>query len=169
MFGVMFTNKATENISCSFKDVNQLITSGSLVNLKTLSAIGNFDENLFIDEVDFEFCLRAVTKGYRIIQFTHIFLHHQLGVITYHRSLKSNKSTPRTLHSPIRLYYLTRNFLYVKKKYGKRFKEDIHFKKKALLNRFKNNILYGKERWKVIRYIIRGYIDYKKNRMGKFE
>lgn len=168
MFGVMFTNQSTENISCSFRDINQLITSGSLVNLKTYTNIGGFDENLFIDEVDFEFCLRAITKGYLVIQFTHIFLHHQLGVVSYHRSLKNTKVTSRTLHSPIRSYYLTRNFLYIKDKYNERFKTDIDFKKKALLNRYKNNILYNKDRWKVIRFIIRGYLDYRKKRMGKF-
>jgi hypothetical protein len=33
----------------------------------------------------------------------------------------------------------------------------------------KNNLLYHEKRGKVIRYIIKGYLDYRKNKMGKLE
>lgn len=169
MFGVNFTGDKIQNTDCSFKESTLIITSGSLVNLKVFEQTGGFDEELFIDEVDFEYCLKAVSKGFKTIQFTHIFLRHQLGVVSNHRSFKSNKLTPRTLHSPVRLYYLTRNFFYLKNNYGKAFNKEIDFKKKALLNRVKNNILYNKEKWKVVTYIIRGWSDYRKKRMGKIK
>lgn len=169
MFGVDFSENKIQTSNCSFKESNLIITSGSLINLNIFEKTGGFDEDLFIDEVDFEFCLKAVSKGLRIIQFTHIYLRHQLGVISQHRSLKNNRLTLRTLHSPIRLYYLTRNFLFLRNKYGESFKTDIEFKKNALLNRLKNNILYTKERWMVIKYIFRGWKDYRKKRMGKID
>ncbi len=167
MFGISYFEKSAESDLCHALAVNHLITSGSFLNLKLFPGIGRFDEKLFIDDVDFEYCLRSVSLGYRIIRFTNIFLDHHLGEVFNHRSLKTNKLTSRTLHTPVRLYYMTRNFLYVQSKYGTAFKEDIAFKRKALLNRFKNNILYNKKRFAVIEYIIKGFWDYRNNKIGK--
>ena len=167
MFGISYYEKSTETNVCNALSVNHLITSGSFLNLKLLPVIGGFDEKLFIDDVDFEYCLRSVSLGFKIIRFTNIFLDHQLGKVYDHRSLKTNKLTSRTLHTPVRLYYMTRNFLYVQSKYRTAFKEDIIYKRKALLNRFKNNILYNKKRFTVIKYIIKGVSDYRNSKMGK--
>lgn len=167
MFGISYYEKSTETNACNALAVNHLITSGSLLNLKLFPGIGGFDEKLFIDDVDFEYCLRSVSLGFGIIRFTNIFLDHHLGEVFDHRSLKNNKLTSRTLHTPVRLYYMTRNFLFVQSKYRSAFNEDIIYKRKALLNRFKNNILYNKKRFAVIKYIIKGVWDYRNHKMGK--
>lgn len=169
MFGISFLEQLAEPISCNAVPVHDLITSGSLVNLSLIKTIGYFDENLFIDEVDFEYCLRSVHLGFRIIQFTNIFLNHNLGSISYHRSFKTSKISSRTLHNPVRLYYMTRNFLYVQSKYRNVFNWDIDIKRKSLLNRFKNNILYNKQRFSVIKNILKGLSDYRNNRMGQLQ
>lgn len=169
MFGVSFLEQLAEPTSCNAVSVHDLITSGSLVNLSLIKTIGYFDENLFIDEVDFEYCLRSVHKGFRIIQFTNIFLNHNLGNISYHRSYKTNQLSSRTLHSPVRLYYMTRNFLYVQSKYRNFFTRDFDIKRKSLLNRFKNNILYNKQRFSVIKNILKGFRDYRNNQMGRLQ
>jgi rhamnosyltransferase len=168
MFGIEFEKRnQTTNIGCGGMDIDYLITSGSVVNLTLFDEIGGFDEALFIDEVDLEYCYRAKTKGYKIIKFTHIFLQHSLGKISYFRSLKSGKLTPRTLHSPLRVYYMLRNYLYVAKLYPNQFNESAVIRKKALKNRIKNNLLYGKGRFRLIKYIISAYFDYKHKKMGK--
>lgn len=167
MFGIRyFGEKKSKNI-CEFIEINDLITSGSVINLDNFYLVGGFDENLFIDEVDFDFCLNSVTHGYKIIQFQNIFLNHNLGHLSYHRSLKTNKLTPRTLHSPLRIYYGVRNFLYVQSKFKNNFKEDMSIKRKGLMNRIKNNILYNKKRWLVIKYIFKAVLDYSNSKMGK--
>ncbi len=142
MFGTNHAEKITTGDFCNSVSVKHLITSGSMLNLKVESEIGGFDENLFIDEVDFEYCLRSVLNGFQVIQFTNIFLEHNLGETVNRRSFKNNKTNARVLHSPQRLYYITRNFLYVQSKYKKAFPDEIRERKKNFLNRIKNNILY---------------------------
>jgi len=39
--------------------------------------------------------------------------------------------------------------------------------KRGLLIRIKNNIIYNQKRFQVIKYILKGYLDFKKNKMGK--
>lgn len=167
MAGVEIIKKETEEINCGCTEVTSLITSGSVINLTLSNEIGSFDEALFIDQVDLEYCYRAILKGYKVTQFTNIFLEHSLGVSSVHRSLKNFKNTYRSLHSPVRIYYITRNYLYIRSKYTKNFREEVSKTKKDLLIRLKNNLLYGKERVAVIKYFLKGIIDFKRKKMGK--
>ncbi len=169
MFGTNHTEKITTNDRCNSVSVKHLITSGSLLNLKAESKIGGFDEKLFIDEVDFEYCLRSVLKGFQLIQFTNIFLEHNLGETVYRRSFKTTEPSSRVLHSPQRLYYMTRNFFYVEGKYKLTFPDEMRERRKILLNRIKNNLLYHKQRFRVLKYIMKGFRDYRKKRTGKFK
>lgn len=166
MFGVNYI-KNSQNYNCSYVVTDDIITSGSIVNLTIMQQIGGFDENLFIDEVDSEYCFRAITKGFDTIRFDNIFLNHSLGKISSFRSLKSFKKTPRTLHSPLRIYYMVRNYFYVYEKYKTALPSSFPHLRIALLNHIKNNFLYGKNRWSLIKYVFLGYQHYKKNKMGK--
>lgn len=167
MFGVEYDERLYSREECAWVPVNHLITSGSLVNLKLFPAMQGFDEALFIDNVDHEYCFHARVLGYDIIKFSSILLTHTLGVVSSHRSLKSFKRTPRTLHSPVRMYYTIRNYLYLKKKYAGHFAEDFREIEKSLLNRIKNNILYHQHRVQIVKNIFRGYRDFKRKKMGK--
>ena len=169
MFGINHEENVNESNVCNPVKVNHLITSGSILNLRLVNFIGGFDEKLFIDEVDFEYCLRSVAKGFDIVQFVNIFLNHNLGQTSQHLSFKTIKLTSRNLHSHIRMYYMTRNFLYVQSIYHEKFPGEIHQRKRILLNRFKNNILYNNERIKVMKNIIKGVLDFRKKRMGKIK
>lgn len=169
VFGVNFEKKIFENDFCKSKEVMHLITSGSLINLKVRESVGDFDEKLFIDEVDFEYCLRSVQKGFKIICFENIFLDHQLGTTSYYRSLRTSLKTARVLHSPTRMYYMTRNFLYIQCQYKNIFPGEVKQRKRILMNRIKNNIIYNRERFKVIKNILKGFRDVKKNKWGKLE
>ena len=97
--------------------INQLlITSGSIIPISTTDLIGKFDENLFIDGVDTEYCLRIFNMNMQTILFNEITLRHQIGS-------PIKKLTPfltieeRKIHHPRRMYYITRNFFYIRKKY----------------------------------------------------
>jgi rhamnosyltransferase len=143
------------------------ITSGSIVNLSLHQKIGKYNEDLFIDLVDAEYCYRANALHFKIILFADIILNHRIGYIQYGRSLKNFKITPRILHNPIRMYYLVRNSFYMLYKFQNLPKPARQEIKKCLFL-LKNNILYHKNRLAVIKNILRGYWDYKHNRMGKF-
>lgn len=167
MFGVEY-EKADKRSGCESETTTQLITSGSLVNLLLFPEIGGFNEQLFIDEVDSEYCFKSNQKGYQTVKLKNIFLNHSLGVVSTHRSLKSLKITSRTLHSPLRVYYMIRNYLYISREYQKEQPSSFPYRKKALLNRIKNNFLYGKDRVLLIKYLWLAYWHFKTGKMGKY-
>ncbi len=166
MFGVNYEQKIF-NADCNFSKVKVLITSGSVINLSNYKNIGGFDENLFIDFVDTDYCFKSILKGYELVQFSSIYMHHEIGTTTQHRSLKNMKLSTRSIHSSIRLYYMTRNFLYLQNKYKEQFKQEFSVHKKDLLNRIKNKLLYKSNRLQTLKMLIKAYIDYKKYKMGK--
>lgn len=168
MFGVEFLHQPQLS-TCTSEKVSELITSGSIVNLDLFKNIGKFDEKLFIDYVDHEYCYRAITKGYEIVKFSTIFLQHSVGEAVQKRSFGSLKYTQRSFHSAVRIYYMVRNYLYVKSRYNHSFPAEMKHQQKSILTRIKNKLLYSKERFKLLRLIFRAFKDYKEGRMGKIE
>lgn len=167
VFGVQFNDPSLQGSDCRQEDSLDLITSGSLVNLKLFPFIGPFDEALFIDQVDFDYSFRCRLKGYKTIRFKNIYLQHSLGKETEHISLKNFKKTKRSLHTPIRIYYMARNYLYMRSKYSKQFPEQVDHMKKDLSYRLKNNMLYNPKRLKVMQLFVAGIIDFYQKKMGK--
>lgn len=168
VFGLEYDPKFLTKNGCDASITTKVITSGSIVNLSLFEKVGGYDENLFIDLVDFEYCFKAVVKGYQIIQYRNIFLRHSLGKTSVHRSLKNLKQSVRSLHSPLRMYYMTRNFFYVRSKYKNLLKEETKANRKALLYHVKNNLLYNAKRFSVIKFILLGIFDFARNKMGSF-
>lgn len=84
--------------------VDVLISSGSLISVACLDALGGFDESLFLYYVDNEWCLRALTHGY-----------HSYGVCAARMSHRHGAGTMRILgrlvplRAPLMHYYLFRN------------------------------------------------------------
>jgi rhamnosyltransferase len=91
------------------------MTSGSLIPMRAFRECGLFDESLFIDYVDHEFCLRVRSMGFVIIEAEKGVLLHSLGAITVHRFLGKNIVT--TNHRAARRYYITRNRIWLYRKY----------------------------------------------------
>src|ERR1700693_2725851 len=73
------------------------MTSGSMIPSSAIRKLGLFDESLYIDAVDTEYCLRARRNGMMILQ-SHAVLLHSLGRTTYHRMFGIRFGT--TNHSP---------------------------------------------------------------------
>ena len=95
--------------------VRSFITSGTLFPARTLQMLGLFDEKLVIDGVDLEYAYRLRSKGGQIVQLSQGSLCHALGYPLRGRLLWWH---PVSLnYSPMRVYYIARNFLYLKKRY----------------------------------------------------
>lgn len=167
LFGVAHETNQLQAAECNAVAVKQLITSGSLLNLKNYQQIGDFDEALYIDQVDFDYCYRSVLNDFLVIRFDNIFLKHSIGKTSVHQSLKSFKQTKRSLHSPTRMYYMVRNYFYMQSRYKKQFKAELASSRKDLLVRIKNNFLYSNKRLSVLKHIALGFRDYQRKRMGK--
>ena len=147
-------------------DNEMFITSGSILNVEHAIEIGGFDENLFIDEVDNEFCLRLISKGYFTKRFGNISMNHQFGT-TRKVLTPSLKYKDRVIYSPLRNYYNTRNYFYVNSIYTHDYKQK-RDRLIMLKYRIKNSLLY-ENTLKTIYYVVRGYLDFCLNRMGKIK
>jgi len=161
-----YEEKGTEK-SPKATEETLLITSGNIINIKAWEKAGYFNELLFIDEVDHDFCLRVLLSGYKVIKVNGIYLQHSLGKNIY--VSKKGHTSRITLHSPFRIYYIVRNGLFLANKYNKSFPGVVKERRRIILITLKNNLLYNSERWKVIYYSIRGMVDFFRNSFGKFK
>lgn len=89
-------------------EISGAIASGKLINMECVDEVGLMNEPLFIDWVDYEWCWRARSKGWKIFGVFDVTLHHHLGDRVV-RAL--DKAIP--VHSPLRNYYITRNGVYL--------------------------------------------------------
>ena len=153
------------NINETTEDLN-VITSGNLLNLEIWKTLGGFEQKLFIDEVDNDYCLKANLKGFKIIRFINIPLVHELGqnkeVIFFFK-----KYTIIT-HPPIRTYYIFRNNFYIFSKYKYLFPEFVKSRKIMLLKVFIKILLFSENRIQNCRYIYSGIKDYFHGSYGSY-
>lgn len=89
-------------------EVSMLISSGSIIPVAVLREVGAMNEQLFIDYVDTEWCLRAISMGYKIYAATSTKMSHAIGdktikVFAWHLPV----------HSAFRRYYRLRNGWYL--------------------------------------------------------
>lgn len=89
-------------------EVDHLIASGCLIPVAALDALGPMNEDLFIDYVDTEWCLRAWRRGYRLYGVCDAAMRHGLGEAP-NRFL--GRYVP--VHGPQRHYYLFRNAVWL--------------------------------------------------------
>lgn len=85
-------------------EVDHLISSGCLISMEAINNVGAFEDQLFIDYVDTEWCLRARHHGYALLGVGAADMEHDLGesyLTVFNRRVPS--------HSPLRHYYLIRN------------------------------------------------------------
>jgi rhamnosyltransferase len=128
-----------------------VITSGSLISLKIWEELGGFDEKLFIDGVDRDFCTRARKQGYHILKDYNVELLHELG------NLKCRKIFGKTIyvtnHQAFRKYYMVRNVIYLDKKLGetKRYR--------YVMKHIFKTILFENEKLKKLHAIYKGICD----------
>ena len=92
---------------------DMLIASGSLIPMAALDAVGGMAEPLFIDKVDFEWCLRALAQGWVLLGTGRTRLQHQLGEQRRRVWFLRWRSLP--VHRPFRYYYMVRNSLLVRR------------------------------------------------------
>jgi rhamnosyltransferase len=87
-------------IECDF-----LISSGALIPLAVLDDVGDMLSGFFIDNVDLEWSFRVRSHGYRLYGVCAAVMQHALG----DERLRLPGGRAQVVHSPSRLYYMTRN------------------------------------------------------------
>lgn len=140
--------------------VKKIITSGNILDLNAWKLVDGFDNDLFIDEVDFDLCFKLLRKNYKLYRFKDIELNHKLGDTKKIKIFNKEFSTPN--HGYIRKYYIIRNRCIMRKRYPEYtkgyFKDTLNYIIKVILGEDKKIMK--------IKYIIKGYSDYRKNNLG---
>ena len=93
-------------------EVDILISSGSLISKVALKDIGEMNEQLFIDNIDIDWCFRAGYLGYTKFVNPNATMMHSLGDSSVDLNL-FYKKIRFAIHKPIRLYYSTRNRIWL--------------------------------------------------------
>lgn len=104
----------------SHKTVNEalrVITAGSLLLLDAWRAVGGYDERLFVDWVDFDFCANLRQHGYKIMQDNSVCLFHELGRLETAATI-AGVDVHRTNHPFWRQKDKARSWAIMRNKYG---------------------------------------------------
>lgn len=140
------------------KKVTYLITSGNMIKVDALLDIGGYDDNLFIDSVDFDISLRLVDAGYKLVKVYNALAIHKIGEYAGERKLFGLRFQYRT-HTAERFYYMYKNHRYVIKKYWK--KHILFCIKKEIMSYMEilRVILFDDYRTEKIKMIRKGICD----------
>lgn len=141
-------------------------TSGAFMSLTAYRRVGGFEEALFIDGVDFEFCLRMREAGYRIYRLDDVVLDHRLGNSVPYRMFGRHLFYV-THHDYKRRYYMTRNALRINARYGATcplVRYNLLVASKSVIK----ILLFEKDKYRKFRSMWRGYKDYRRGIYGKY-
>jgi rhamnosyltransferase len=138
----------------SWREATHVITSGSLISRRAFHLAGYYNEGLFIDYVDIEYCLRLRSLGYQVIEVHSTELLHHMGRLE-ERLFLGEKVHP-THHPPIRRYYQFRNALLLHRQYRESQRPWCRKNRIILMKILILILLYEKQRLRSLFQIIRG-------------
>ena len=151
----------------AYEYVDADITSGNLLRAEVFDKVGFFDDSLFIDLVDTDFCMRLNEENIKMIKVRDAILYHSLGESQSVKSIFGKFNTSN--HSALRRYYMTRNRFYTWEKYKDLNSFTLNRDKKLFKKEFVKIILGEKDKVNKIKMVFRGYKDYKKGIRGKLK
>lgn len=141
-----------------------VMTSGNIISLKAYQEIGGFKDWMFIDAVDFEYCLNLRDHKYDIWRLTYIELKHNLGNVVFKDIGKKHMYSLN--HSAMRRYYIVRNRHYFYDMYHERWPDFCNAEKGRTSREAAKILLCEKQKFKKLFAMLRGYIDYKRGVKG---
>ncbi len=148
-----FSLPAIEKIK--WKDKTLVITSGSLIKTEAFASVGFFEEKLFIDKVDLDFCFKLRKNGFKCKTAENLNFMHEIGKPVYKLFFKiANLSAQRR-------YYSSKNAVYMLKTYFGYAPFSMMFlllKSSVLLAPLKI-LLFEKQKFIKIKNIYKGFID----------
>ena len=129
-----------------------MIISGSIFPLKTIQKVGLYLDKFVMDAIDTEYFLRIRRHTGKVMLVPAANLKHELGhplrkqILIWH---------PMSLnYSPVRTYYIARNFLYLNKQYAEFKRPELLWK---LIWERPFYILFMKEnKWEKLKALARG-------------
>lgn len=139
-------------------EIKRCITSASFMSVEYYKNIEGYNEDLFIDMVDWDICAQFIKAGYKIIRINYDGLLHEVGKGKNIRFLWMTWISFN--HSPFREYYVTRNRFYLCFKYPEQYSFIKEFFRE--LKTWIIIVLYESEKKEKIKAKIKGLKDIKK-------
>lgn len=155
-----------ENEDCTPRQVLTVSTSGNMLNLQVYQNCGSFLEQLFIDAVDHEYCLRLNSKGYRVIRLPSATLLHNLGNLQMENIL--GIETTVTHHNYIRRYYITRNRLFVSHLYWDKYPKWYRRQMISFWRDLIKIVFAEQDKLRKLRSVFKAVVDCYNGRFGKY-
>lgn len=103
-----------ERLKIKHEPIHLCITSGQLTSIDAVNNVQGFESDFFIDNVDFDFCLKLKNSEFSLGRIYTASLSHQLGDVRIERYCFHRF---HTFHSPLRRYYIYRNSVYLVRRY----------------------------------------------------
>lgn len=163
-FTPRYVGESDANIAYRLIEKGGCITSGNIINISIALACGGFDENLFIDSVDEEFCIRCGEHGFLLYEYTKKIMVQKIGN-PYVLRIGGVRICETSNHNYIRLYYITRNAFYVSTKYP----QTKRYYYLLILKRIIKIVLLEPSKMRKLRFMVKGFMDFFNNKMGKME
>lgn len=150
--------------------VNRCIQSATFIKIDVWRKCQGFNEWMFIDFVDFDFCKRVELSGFKILRCNTVTVDHQLGkrvrtkhALFYEKLYKTTEMrifkymTYKNEFSAARVYYCTRNNIAFIKIFG----NDLDKKTEwiAFFDRIIRRIVRSNHRFMIIKETIKGIVD----------
>ncbi|WP_027727492.1 glycosyltransferase [Treponema sp. C6A8] len=104
----------------------EVIASANIINLPVWEKVGKFDEQLFIEQVDYDMCHNLIKNGYKIVKFNTVTLNQFFGKRVF---ALFKKNYP--WYNNTRMYYVFRNLFIEKKRfpqYKNKYRKIIHMR-----------------------------------------
>jgi len=160
-----------QEAECKTLEVISAITSANIVNLQKYKEVDGFDDKLFIDLVDYDFSLKMQAINAKVLQLPSIYVKHSLGEVFHRKNLITRKLRSKIEHNPLRVYYFTRNYLYVAKKHRQHFPKQLGLLKTLnmlFIHQVTKIILYEDQKLKKLKAKFLGLLHYLSNKFGKY-
>lgn len=101
--------RGSRGCATPYTEPTTVITSGTLLSIDAYNHVGPFRDDLFIDQVDHEYCLRLRSRGHRVLMSRAPLMDHSIGRGRLVGLL--GKALVCLNEPPLRKYYATRNRL----------------------------------------------------------
>jgi GT2 family glycosyltransferase len=137
--------------------------SGCMVRRDVVEKIGLPRADFFIDFVDFEYCLRARSRGYKIAVITRSQFTHEVGTPRKVRLLGYSRLWPD--HAPWREYYISRNMTYAVWAVYPSLKTK-QFVVRHLIRHAGGSLLFGSNKLACLKKMAQGFWDGRRGRLG---
>lgn len=143
--------------------VQSIITSSMMIQYKILKLIGFWNEEIFLDMADWDLCWRINQVGKMCMMTKKVIMNHTLGIGEKHIGPLRIR-----IGSPIRIYYQTRDCLYLlKQKYTPVINKIMFIE--MLTARPIVHFIFLKDKRQRIHYYKRGIEDYIKKVKGAYK